>query len=86
MNEGKKALKELEKLRKLIYDSRPSIRADYVVGFYRLWTRVPAIERVLIKKGFIKQEEVDKEQIKIMKKMQEGFQIEFSQKYSGLSE
>ncbi|HOI18320.1 MAG TPA: hypothetical protein PLX15_00445 [Candidatus Woesearchaeota archaeon] len=43
----------MDELSKLIFESDSNIRPDYVVGFYRLWTRLPAIENVLIKKGFL---------------------------------
>lgn len=52
MNEGKRAQRELKELVKRIYASKPTIRADYVVGWYRLWTRLPAIEKHLLKKVF----------------------------------
>lgn len=73
MNEGKKAKKALDELAKLIVKSKPSIRYDYVVGFYRLWTRLPAIEKALIKKGILTQEEIDKEQIPLLKKCKKDF-------------
>ena len=73
MNEGKKAQKALNELVKLIYKNKPTIRSDYVVGFYRLWTRLPAIEKVLIKKRFLTQEEIDKEQIPILKSCKKDF-------------
>ena len=73
MNEGKKAQKELDELARLIYKSKPSIRPEYVVGFYRAWTRLPAIEKTLIKKRILTQEEVDKEQIKLIKKCKKDF-------------
>lgn len=58
---------------KLIYKSRPTVRPDYVVGFYRLWTRLPAIEKALIKKGILTQENIDKEQIPLLKKCKKDF-------------
>jgi len=73
MNEGKKAGKALSELVKLIYKSRPTVRPDYVVGFYRLWTRLPAIEKALIKKGVLTQEDIDKEQIPLLKKCKKDF-------------
>ncbi len=73
MNEGKKARKVLNELVKVIYKSKPAIRPDYVVGFYRLWTRLPAIEKALIKKGIVTQEEIDKEQIPILKRCKKDF-------------
>lgn len=74
MNEGKKAQKTLNELKKLIYESKPTIRSDYVIGFYRLWTRLPALERVLIKKGILTQEEVDKVQTKMLRHCKKDFQ------------
>ena len=73
MNEGKKAQKELNELVKLIYKNKPTIGSDYAIGFYRLWTRLPAIEKALIKKGFLTQEEIDKEQIPILKRCKKYF-------------
>ncbi len=73
MNEGKKARKELDELAKIIIKSNPTIRPDYVVGFYRLWTRLPAIEKALIKKKILTQEEIDKEQIPLLKKCKKDF-------------
>ncbi|MEK6939439.1 MAG: hypothetical protein AABX31_01810, partial [Nanoarchaeota archaeon] len=67
------AQKVLNELVKIIYKSKPTIRPDYVVGFYRLWTRLPAIEKALIKKGILTQEEIDKEQIPILKKCKKDF-------------
>ena len=55
MNEGKDAQKILDELVKMIYKSKPTVRPDYIVGFYRLWTRLPAIEKALIKKGILTQ-------------------------------
>ncbi|MFH1211394.1 MAG: hypothetical protein V1659_00515 [Candidatus Woesearchaeota archaeon] len=73
MNEGKKAHKELQELAKIIHKSKPSIRPDYVIGFYRLWTRLPAIEKTLIKKGVLTRDEIDKEQIPLLKKCRKDF-------------
>lgn len=73
MNEGKRAQKALDELAKLIYASKPTVRADYVVGWYRLWTRLPAIEKVLIKKGILAQKEIDREQIPLLRKCMRDF-------------
>ena len=73
MNEGKKARKELDELAKIIIKSNPTIRHDYVVGFYRLWTRLPAIEQALIKKRILTQEEIDKEQIPLLRECKKDF-------------
>lgn len=73
MNEGSKARKALKELTKIIYKSRPTIRADYIVGFYRVWTRLPAIEKVLIKKGILKRKDIDREQIPILKMCKKDF-------------
>ena len=73
MNEGKEAQKILEELAKIIAESKPTIREDYVVGFYRVWTRLPAIEMALIKKGILTQEEIDKEQIPIIEECKKDF-------------
>ena len=73
MNEGKEAEKILNELAVLIQESRPAIRSDYIIGLYRLWTRLPAIESALIKKGLLTQEEVDKEQIPLLKEAKKDF-------------
>jgi len=74
MNEGKKAQKVLDELSKLIFESNSDIRRDYVVGFYRLWTRLPAIENALIKKGILTQEEIDEEQIPLLEECKKDFE------------
>ncbi|MCK5107961.1 MAG: hypothetical protein KAQ83_04505 [Nanoarchaeota archaeon] len=74
MNEGKDAQKVLNELAKLIAESKPTIRLDYVVGFYRAWTRLPAIEKALIKKGILTQEEIDKEQIPLLEDCKKDFE------------
>ncbi|MBI4148765.1 hypothetical protein HY490_05730 [Candidatus Woesearchaeota archaeon] len=73
MNEGKKARKVLDKLAQVIVNSNPTIRSDYVVGWYRLWTRLPAIEKALIKKGILTQDEIDSEQVPLLKKSKKDF-------------
>ncbi len=73
MNEGTQAQKVLKELSDLIYKSKPTVRADYITGFYRLWTRLPAIEKALIKKGILTQEEIDKEQIPLLKQAKKDF-------------
>ena len=74
MNEGQEAQKVLNELIKLIAESKPSIRQDYVIGFYRVWTRLPAIEKALIKKGILTQKEIDKEQIPILEECKKDFE------------
>ncbi|MFH1275529.1 MAG: hypothetical protein ABIH82_00295 [Candidatus Woesearchaeota archaeon] len=74
MNEGQEAQKVLDELAKLIAESKPTIRQDYVVGFYRIWTRLPAIEKALIKKGIITQKEIDIEQIPIIEECKKDFE------------
>ena len=76
MNEGKKASKELDQLAKIIIQSNPTIRYDYIIGFYRVWTRLPAIEKVLIKKGILTQKEIDIEQIPLLKKCGKDFKTQ----------
>ncbi|MBI4016738.1 MAG: hypothetical protein HY363_03525 [Candidatus Aenigmarchaeota archaeon] len=73
MNEGKKAMKALDELAKIIVKSKPTIRSDYVVGWYRLWTRLPAIEKTLIKKGILTQNEIDAQQVPLLKKCRKDF-------------
>ena len=73
MDEGQEARKVLDELAKLIAESKPTIRQDYIVGFYRLWSRLPAIEKVLIDKGILTQEEIDKEQIPILEECKKDF-------------
>ena len=73
MNEGKKAEKALEELRSLIRKAKPIIREDYVVGLYRLWTRFPALEKVLIRRGLVTQEEIDREMIALIEQAKEDF-------------
>ena len=73
MNEGKDAKKVLDELAKIIVKSKPAIRSDYVIGWYRLWTRLPAIEKVLIKKGILTQKEIDREQIPLLKRCKKDF-------------
>ena len=74
MNEGKLAKKPLRELADVIGRSRPVIRKDYVVGLYRVWTRLPALERVMIRKGVLKQDEVDREMAKDLKRALKDFQ------------
>ena len=75
MNEGKEATKVLNELIKLIEESKTlTIRSDYVVGWYRLWTRLPAIETALIKKGILTQEEIDSEQIPLLEACKKDFE------------
>ena len=74
MNEGVSAQKVLEELAKLIAESKTTMREDYVVGLYRVWTRLPAIEQALIKKGILTQEEIDKEQVPLLEKCKKDFE------------
>ena len=75
MNEGKEAKKVLDELTKLIEQSKTlTIRSDYVVGWYRLWTRLPAIEKALIKKGILTQEEIDQEQVPLLEACKKDFE------------
>ncbi|HLD01056.1 MAG TPA: hypothetical protein VJC39_04890 [Candidatus Nanoarchaeia archaeon] len=75
MNEGQKAQKILNELAELIVQSKPTLRSDYIVGFYRLWTRLPAIERALIKKGILTQSDIDIEQIPLLEESKEDFKL-----------
>jgi len=73
-NINKLAKKELNKLTKLIYKSKPTIRPDYVVGFYRYWAEIDAIKNLLLKKRILKKEEINKELIPIIKAMKKDFE------------
>jgi hypothetical protein len=70
LNEAKKAYEELESA---ILKSKTSIRADYVMGMYRYWAKIDAIENALIKKGILTREEILKEEIPILKAMKKDF-------------
>lgn len=65
--------KELKKLAGLIYKSKPTIRPDYVVGFYRYWAKIDAIEQVLLKNKIISKSQIDKEMVLILKRMEKDF-------------
>ena len=73
MVEGKEARKVLDELAKIIYDSKPMIRGDHIVGWYRTLTRLHALEKALIKKGILKQEDVDAEQIPLLEECKKDF-------------
>lgn len=73
MNEGSDAKKAIDELEERIRQTKPMIREDYVVGWYRLWTRFPALERVLIRRGLVSQEEIDSEMIKLLDEAKEDF-------------
>ena len=74
MNEGKEARKVLDELAKIIMESKPTIRSDYVVGWYRSWTRLQAIEKALVKKGILTQEDIDVEQIPLLEDCKKDFE------------
>jgi len=70
MMQVKKAYKELEKA---ILQSDTSIRKDYVIGLYRYWAKIDAIEKTLLKKKILTQEEIYIEEIPILKAMKKDF-------------
>ena len=65
--------KELNNLKRLIYESKPTIRADYVVGFYRYWAKIDALEKLLLKKKLISKKELYRELLPIYKTMKKDF-------------
>lgn len=70
LDEAKKAYNELESA---ILKSKTSIRADYIIGMYRYWAKIDAIENALVKKGILTRDEILKEEIPILKAMKKDF-------------
>jgi len=72
-SKGSRTFRELEELRELIYKSKPTLRADYVVGFYRYMAKIDAIENVLVKNKIITHEQIANEMIPILQAMKKDF-------------
>lgn len=65
--------KELEKLAALVCQHRTIMQPNYVVGLYRYWAKIDALEQALLKKGAVSQADIDREMIVALKRMQEDF-------------
>jgi len=65
--------KEWQRLTKAIAAHRTIVDYHYVVGFYRYWAKIDAIERALLKKGILTREEIQKEELPIIRAMQKDF-------------
>ena len=68
-----KAKKYYEELEDAILKSNTSIQKDYVIGLYRYWAKIDAIENALLKKGLLNKEDILKEEIPILKEMKKDF-------------
>jgi hypothetical protein len=67
------AQKAYKELKKAILQSDTSIRKDYVIGLYRYWAKIDAIENALLKKKILTKEEIYTEEIPILKAMKKDF-------------
>jgi len=70
LSKAKKSYKELESS---IINSNTLISKEYVIGIYRYWAKIDAIENALRKKGVLSTEDILKEEIPILNAMKKDF-------------
>jgi len=70
--------KELDDFAKKVYSTNTLLKPDYIVGLYRYWARIEAIENVLVKNGLVKSEEIDQAMIPILRGMKKDFKKRLS--------
>jgi hypothetical protein len=65
--------RELAKLERLIRQQRNVMAPDYVLGTYKYWAKIEALQRVLQAKGIVSWSEVDAAMVPLIQHMQRDF-------------